>query len=175
MENRDIQHSTRLLNHKTQHQSFQQQTLRTRQARRQSKTWAGWCSSLPSASGSTFFVGNRPVKVCKKLALSVCEDMRLPQRSMAYEWDECNGDNKVSGGATRWGCPFFLPQSTETSVCWVFCFVLFLHILDIFVITHTYSHMRTQNSKTQDRDTTPEYCTHNLRQADIFRALRKTI
>lgn len=28
-------------------------------------------------------MGNRPVKVCKKLALSVCEDMRLPQRSMA--------------------------------------------------------------------------------------------
>lgn len=75
--------------------------------------------SSPSASGSTFFVGNRPVKVCKKLALSVCEDMRLPQRSMAYEWDEWNGDSKVSGGATRdWGCTFFFfPQHTDNRVC----------------------------------------------------------
>lgn len=57
----------------------------------------GGVGSSPGASGTTFFVGNRPVKVCKKLALSVCEDMRLPQRSMAYGWDEWNGDNKVSG------------------------------------------------------------------------------
>lgn len=72
----------------------------------------GRIGSSPSASGSTFFVGNRPVKVCKKLELSVCEDMRLPQRSMAYGGDEWNGDNKISGGATRaWSCTFF-PQHT---------------------------------------------------------------
>lgn len=76
----------------------------------------GLCSSPPGASGSTFFVGNRPVKVCKKLALSVCEDMRLPQRSMAYGWDEWNGDNKVSGGAAggvAGFCTFFPQQTTE--------------------------------------------------------------
>lgn len=65
----------------------------------------GGVGSCPGASSSTFLVGNRPVNVCKKLALSVCEDMRLPQRSMAYGWDEWNGDNKVSGRATGgWGC-----------------------------------------------------------------------
>ncbi len=99
----------------------------TRQVRRRLKRWGGVGSS-PSASGSTFFVGNRPVKVCKKLALSVCEDMRLPQRSMAYGWDEWNGDNKVSGGATGvWGCTFSLGIKGKC-VCWV---------------THTHRHMHT--------------------------------
>lgn len=81
---------------------FRGTDLQTRQVRSANR-WAGgvFC---PSASGSTFFVGNRPVNVCKKLALSVCEDMRLPQRSMAYGWNEWNGDNKVSGRATGgWG------------------------------------------------------------------------
>lgn len=73
----------------------------------------GGLGSSPGARSSTFFVGNRPVNVCKKLALSVCEDMRLPQRSMAYEWDEWNGDNKVSGGATGgWAC-IYIPAHTE--------------------------------------------------------------
>lgn len=40
----------------------------------------------PPCRVSTFLVGKRPVKVCKKLALSVCDDMRLPLRSMAYGW-----------------------------------------------------------------------------------------
>lgn len=40
----------------------------------------------PPGRVSTFLVGKRPVKVCKKLALSVCDDMRLPLRSMAYGW-----------------------------------------------------------------------------------------
>ena len=44
-------------------------------------------SFLVVQGGSTFLVGNLPVKDCKKLALSVCEDMRLPERSMAYGWD----------------------------------------------------------------------------------------
>lgn len=94
--------------------------LQTRQVRRWANRWVGvegWggVGSCPGASGSTFFVGNRPVNVCKKLALSVCEDMRLPQRSMAYGWDEWNGDNKVSGGATRgWGCTLY--PSTQ-NVC----------------------------------------------------------
>jgi hypothetical protein len=39
--------------------------------------WDGWDSDNT----------NRLVRVNKKLALSVCEDMRLPQRSMAYGWD----------------------------------------------------------------------------------------
>lgn len=73
----------------------------TGEVRRCMKEWGAWLLPRPpSASGSTFFVGNRPVKVCKKLALSVCEDMRLPQRSMAYGWDEWNGDSKVSEEAT---------------------------------------------------------------------------
>lgn len=73
----------------------------------------GGVGSSPSASGSTFFVGNRPVKVCKKLALSVCEDMRLPQRSMAYGWDEWNGDNKVSGGAKGYVVASFSSAHSE--------------------------------------------------------------
>lgn len=90
----DIQHSTRPPN--TTWTSPRATHSQTRQARRRVKE-VGGVGSSPGASGSTFFVGNRPVKVCKKLALSVCEDMRLPQRSMAYGWDEWNGDNKVSG------------------------------------------------------------------------------
>ena len=110
----DIQHSTRLHNHQIQHQPVQRHTS-TDKTGEEAIREVGGVGSSPSASGSTFFVGNRPVKVCKKLALSVCEDMRLPQRSMAYGWDEWNGDNKVSGGATRvWGCTFFL--STQRNV-----------------------------------------------------------
>lgn len=90
----DIQHSTRPPS--TTWTSPRATHSQTRQARRRVKE-VGGVGSSPGASGSTFFVGNRPVKVCKKLALSVCEDMRLPQRSMAYGWDEWNDDNKVSG------------------------------------------------------------------------------
>lgn len=93
---------------KIRHRPIQRHTS-TDKTGEEASTEVGGVGSSPSASGSTFFVGNRPVKVCKKLALSVCEDMRLPQRSMAYGWDEWNGDNKVSGGATRpWACTFFL-------------------------------------------------------------------
>lgn len=115
----DIQHSTRLHNNQIRHQSIQRHTSTDKTGEEEEdKRWLG-VSSSPSASGSTFFVGNRPVKVCKKLALSVCEDMRLPQRSMAYEWDEWNGDSKVSGGATReWGCTFFLSTQAKRA-CWV--------------------------------------------------------
>lgn len=94
---------------------MQRHTSTDRTSEEAKKRRTGWAPP-PSASGSTFLVGNRPVKVCKKLALSVCEDMRLPQRSMAYEWDEWNGDSKVSGGATAvWG---YIHHSTQ-AVCTV--------------------------------------------------------
>lgn len=46
-----------------------------------------------SSYESTFLVGKRPVNVCKKLDVSVCEDIRLQLRSTAYgvemnEWWE---------------------------------------------------------------------------------------
>lgn len=87
----DIQHSTRLHHHQNT-TSINSEGHIYRQDRRGGEQIGGF-GSCPGASGSTFFVGNRPVNVCKKLALSVCEDMRLPQRSMAYGWDEWNGDN----------------------------------------------------------------------------------
>lgn len=140
----DIQHSTRLHNHRIRHQPIQRHTSTDKTGEEASKEGGGVGSS-PSASGSTFFVGNRPVKVCKKLALSVCEDMRLPQRSMAYGWDEWNGDNKVSGGATgAWGRTFFLSTQGKC-VCWV----THTHrcTLHTFVITCTHlSQMKTQNN-----------------------------
>lgn len=37
-----------------------------------------------SSYESTFLVGKRPVNVCKKLDVSVCEDIRLQLRSIAY-------------------------------------------------------------------------------------------
>lgn len=37
-----------------------------------------------SSYESTFLVGKRPVNVCKKLDVSVCEDIRLQLRSTAY-------------------------------------------------------------------------------------------
>lgn len=37
-----------------------------------------------SSYESTFLVGKRPVNVCKKLDISVCEDIRLQLRSIAY-------------------------------------------------------------------------------------------
>lgn len=128
----DIQHSTRLHNHQIQHQPIQRHTS-TDKTGEEASTEVGGVGSSPSASGSTFFVGNRPVKVCKKLALSVCEDMRLPQRSMAYGWDEWNGDNKVSGGATgAKGCTFFLSTKGKC-VCWV----THTHFCDLLHTSHT--------------------------------------
>lgn len=50
----------------------------------------------PPCRVSTFLVGKRPVKVCKKLALSVCDDMRLPLRSMAYGWGWMEGWQQIS-------------------------------------------------------------------------------
>lgn len=49
---------------------------------------------------STFLVGNRPVNVCKKLDVSVCEDIRLQLRSVAYgvEMNEWWQDIKVCCG-----------------------------------------------------------------------------
>lgn len=46
-----------------------------------------------SSYESTFLVGKRPVNVCKKLDVSVCEDIRLQLRSIAYgvemnEWPD---------------------------------------------------------------------------------------
>lgn len=39
---------------------------------------------VSSSYESTFLVGKRPVNVCKKLDVSVCEDIRLQLRSTAY-------------------------------------------------------------------------------------------
>lgn len=117
----------------------------------------GGIGSSPSASGSTFLVGNRPVKVCKKLALSVCEDMRLPQRSMAYGWDEWNGDSKISGGATKvWGHssarePLGLYAGSRIPH-------IYMHKTHFFcdcVAFQTWGH---KTIKTQDGTTTPKCC-----------------
>lgn len=53
-----------------------------------------------SSLKSTFLVGNRPVNVCKKLDVSVCEDIRLQLRSVAYgvEMNEWWQDIKVCCG-----------------------------------------------------------------------------
>lgn len=108
----DIQHSARLHKHQIRHRSIQRNTSTDKTGEKGSKSGGG-VGSCPGARSSTFFVGNRPVNVCKKLALSVCEDMRLPQRSMAYGWDEWNGDNKVSVGATGgWGCTYTPAHTT---------------------------------------------------------------
>lgn len=126
----------------------------------------GGVGSSPGASGSTFFVGNRPVKVCKKLALSVCEDMRLPQRSMAYGWDEWNGDNKVSGGATKaWSCTFFLITQGNSSAG------SHTPLLHTFVISCTdLSHMKTPNKDRGHRTGSQhmECCTHDLKQTYTY-------
>lgn len=68
-----------------------------------------WWNYFPpyelSSYESTFLVGKRPVNVCKKLDVSVCEDIRLQLRSTAYgvkmnEWRD--NINVCSGWLCSW-------------------------------------------------------------------------
>ncbi len=64
-------------------QSFQDRQAQVRRGGGRLQPSGNWVS--------TFLVGKRPVNVCKKLVLSVCDDMRLPLRSMAYGWGWMEG------------------------------------------------------------------------------------
>lgn len=81
--------------HPQEHDNHSNKTTTTTTTSSHSKTdrrrWGEGRLLLSRNWVSTFLVGKRPVNVCKKLALSVCDDMRLPLRSMAYGWGWMEG------------------------------------------------------------------------------------